>query len=208
MRGCLKLAPFLVTFGVKIWLSAMLSHDEKRELLQIAREAIACALNRTMYQIPVPNTSGLSEPRGAFVTLRVDEELRGCIGYIESKKPVIQVVQEVAAKAALEDPRFPPMTIAEFENATIEISVLSPLHRIQSVEEVQVGTHGLVVACGPRRGLLLPQVAVEHELGRESFLNAAIQKAGLATSQMHSSDFELYVFEAEVVHETDFPVGA
>ncbi|MBI5473127.1 MAG: AmmeMemoRadiSam system protein A [Ignavibacteriae bacterium] len=186
---------------------AMLSQDEKRELLHIARGAIACELQRRVYQPPTTGTSGLHEVRGVFVTLRVDRELRGCIGYIESKKPLFHVVAEVAVKAAFDDPRFPPMTTEEFENATIEISILSPLERISSSNEIEIGTHGLVVACGPRRGLLLPQVAIEHELDRQEFLDATFQKAGLAISRQYSSDVEIYSFQAEVVHENDFVVG-
>lgn len=181
----------------------MLSQDEKRELLAVARDAITSALKGEPYTPQTPSTEALAQPAGAFVTLRCDHELRGCIGYIESEKPLIQVVAEVAQKAAFEDPRFAPLTPEEFEQVTVEVSVLSPLRRVHSAEEIEVGVHGIVVALGLRRGLLLPQVAVEHHLDREAFLEAALRKAGLPSSFRHAPDLEIYVFEAEVVTEAD-----
>ncbi len=181
----------------------MLSAEEKRELLAVAREAIASALKGEPYTLPSPATEGLAQPAGAFVTLRLDHELRGCIGYVESEKPVVQVVAEVAVKAAFDDPRFAPLTPEEFEHVSIEVSVLSPLRRIHSVEEIEVGVHGIVVVLGLRRGLLLPQVAVEYHLDRETFLEAALRKAGLPPSYRYAPDLELYVFEAEIVTEAD-----
>ncbi len=181
----------------------MLSQDEKRELLAVAREAIASALKGEPYAVPSLATEALAQRAGAFVTLRFGHELRGCIGYVESEKPLVQVVGEVAVKAALEDPRFMPLTREEFEHVTVEVSVLSPLRRIHSVEEIEIGVHGIVVAMGLRRGLLLPQVAVEYSLDREAFLAAALRKAGLPASFRHAPDLEMYVFEAEVVTEAD-----
>ena len=171
--------------------------------MAIAREAIECALKRTQFQHPIPTAEGLAQPSGAFVTIRREGELRGCIGYIESEKPVADVVAEVAAKAATEDLRFLPMTLAELEHATFEISILSPLRRVSSPEEIIVGVHGLVVALGNRRGLLLPQVATEHHLGREAFLEATLRKAGIPPALWVAPDIEVYVFEAEVIQEAD-----
>lgn len=181
----------------------MLSHDEKRELLAVAREAIACALKREIYVPSALPTTGLARTGGAFVTLRIDHALRGCIGYIESEKSLLAVVAEVAPKAALDDPRFPPMTFDEFVRASIEISVLGPLRRISAIEEIHIGLHGLVVALGGRRGLLLPQVAVEQGFDNITFLRATMQKAGLPPSQQLLHDAEVFVFEAEVIHEED-----
>lgn len=179
----------------------MLTSDEKRELLQVAREAIASAVRGEPYTTPVPTTEQLARPAGAFVTLRVNSDLRGCIGYIESEKPLLQVVAEVAVKAAFDDPRFPPLRPDEFQHVSIEVSVLTPLRRIHAVDEIEVGVHGIVVTLGLRRGLLLPQVATEHHLDREAFLDAALRKAGLPPSFRHHPDLEIYVFEAEVVSE-------
>jgi AmmeMemoRadiSam system protein A len=186
----------------------MLSQHEKRELVMVARDAIACALKGATFRVPAPATDALAQPCGAFVTIRIDHELRGCIGYIESERSLIDVVAEVAVKAATDDPRFPPMSSEGFEHAAIEVSVLSPLRRIQQIDEIEIGVHGLVVALGLRRGLLLPQVATEYHLDREAFLRAAMQKAGLPPAMWRLPEIEIYVFEAEVVQEFDYPVGA
>lgn len=174
----------------------------------VAREAITCALKGTRYVVPQHPRGALAQPRGAFVTVRVHDELRGCIGYIQSEQPLIAVVAEVAVKAATDDPRFAPLTLAEIEHTSIEVSVLSPLRRIRSIEEIQIGVHGVVVALGMRRGLLLPQVATEHHLDREAFVSAAAQKAGLLPEMWRLPEVELYVFEAEVIHESDYSVSA
>ncbi len=179
----------------------MLSQEEKQVLLAVARKAIVCALKQQEFHFPVSATGGLKQPAGAFVTIRIDHKLRGCIGQIESEKPVIEVVAEVAVKAALDDPRFPAMTLTEVEEATLEISVLSPLRRINGPEEIELGTHGLVVALGKQRGLLLPQVAAEYTLDRETFLKAAMQKAGLPPYAWRFPEVELFVFEAEIARE-------
>ncbi|MER3524324.1 MAG: AMMECR1 domain-containing protein [Ignavibacteria bacterium] len=190
-------------FSSSVHFTAMLSSNERQMLLSVVREAIASALRAEPFTPPPPNTEALARPAGAFVTLRHDHELRGCIGYIESEKPLIQVVAEVAVKAAFDDPRFPPLRREEFERVSIEVSVLTPLRCIHSIDEIEVGVHGIVVVLGARRGLLLPQVAVEHHLDREAFLTAALHKAGLPASFRHAPDLELYVFEAEVVSEAD-----
>ncbi len=187
----------------------MLSDDEKRELLTIARDAIECALKGVPFFPQAPSTEGLMQPNGAFVTMRIEHELRGCIGYIESEKSLADVVAEVAVKAALDDPRFSPMTLSEFEYASVEVSILSPLRRIFDVEEIEIGKHGLVVALGMRRGLLLPQVAIEHHLDRKTFLEATMRKAGLPPGAWRLPETEIHVFEAEVVHVIDLlPEGS
>ena len=178
----------------------MFDENDKRELLSIARGAIDAALQGRKFGLHQEPQS-LLQHSGAFVTLRIDHELRGCIGYIETEKPLAEVIAEVAMKSAFEDPRFAPLTREEFKHTTIEISVLTPLRRIHSIEEIEIGKHGLVISLGARRGLLLPQVAVEHHLDRKSFVEATARKAGLLPSMWSMSDAELFVFEAEVLHE-------
>jgi AmmeMemoRadiSam system protein A len=137
------------------------------------------------------------------VTLRSHGALRGCIGYIESILPLANVVEEVAVKAALEDPRFPPLTSAEVKDMIIEVSVLSPLVRVKNIEEINVGVHGLLLELGPRRGLLLPQVATEYHWDRLAFLNATARKAGLPEDGWRHPEAKLYRFTAEIVEETE-----
>jgi uncharacterized protein len=186
---------------VKIGLSTMLSQETKRELLRIARGAIEAALRHSSAAMPTSVNEQLLQPCGAFVTLRISHELRGCIGYIESLRPLNEVVAEVAPKAALEDPRFPPLSLAELEHVTIEISVLSPLWPISRIEEIEVGVHGLLLELGLNRGLLLPQVATEYHWDRLAFLNATARKAGLLDYAWREPEAKIYIFTADIIEE-------
>lgn len=137
---------------------------------------------------------------GAFVTLRKAGALRGCIGQIEPSDPLGAVVVHCAAAAALEDPRFPPVTDQELPLLSVEVSVLTPLRAVADVDEIEVGRHGLVVARGGRRGLLLPQVAVEWKWSRDEFLAQTCRKAGLpADAWQHGAS--IFVFETQVYDE-------
>jgi AmmeMemoRadiSam system protein A len=120
----------------------------------------------------------LLEKCGAFVTLHKSGSLRGCIGYAEPAKPLFRTVRQCALAAALHDPRFEPVVPDELPDLHIEISVLSPLQVI-APEQIEVGRHGLIVSLGPRRGLLLPQVASGWKWDRIRFLEEACVKAGL-----------------------------
>jgi len=181
----------------------MLSENEKRELLGFARGAIAEALSSSP-GMPVDregHAGRLDEPGGAFVTIRIGRQLRGCIGYIESDRSLREVVAEVAPKAALEDPRFPPLSLQELQEATLEISILSPLHRIAHPEEVIVGTHGVLIEGGLHRGLLLPQVATEYRWGRDEFLDNTARKAGLPRDAWKDPAARIFIFSAEIITE-------
>ena len=141
----------------------------------------------------------LDENRGAFTTLHLRGHLRGCIGYVFATQSLYRTVAETARAAAFDDPRFHPVTAEEAPELKIEISVLSPLRPIKP-EEVVVGKHGLVVTQGNRRGLLLPQVPVEWNWDRETFLSQTCLKAGLAPDAwLH--DAEVQAFTAEVFGE-------
>jgi len=184
----------------------MLTPEENRALLGIARESIALALVRSRNADRDragrrEYTGGLAEPSGAFVTIRMGENLRGCIGYIESTMPLGDVVSEVAVKAATEDPRFMPMTQGELAGATLEISILSPLKQVTHVDEIEVGRHGLLLELGRHRGLLLPQVATEYGWDREKFLEYTARKAGLPPDAWKQPDARIFTFCAEIIHE-------
>jgi AmmeMemoRadiSam system protein A len=179
----------------------MLNSEEKRELLRIARDAIRCLLEGEEFPMPSPARGALAQPSGAFVTIRIAHDLRGCIGYIESTNAVADVVADVAVKAAFEDPRFPPLTIAEFKHVTLEVSVLTPLRAISDISEIKVGEHGLLLELGHRRGLLLPQVAVEYGWDREEFLANVSRKAGLPRDAWRDPKATIYIFSAEIVGE-------
>ncbi len=182
----------------------MFTPEEKRTLLAIARKAIEDALHGQSSEVQIPPEGNLSRPVGAFVTLRIDGNLRGCIGYIQAPVALAEVVAEVAEKAALEDPRFPPLTLEELDQTRIEISVLSPLHRITEISEIVVGTHGLVLELRHSRGLLLPQVAEEYGWDRETFLDNTARKAGLPRSAWKDPEAVIYNFTAEIFQEAAF----
>ncbi len=182
-----------------------MTEEESEELLRIARCSIRRALGVGL-DAPAPKGSGkpsgrLAEPGGAFVTLHLQGRLRGCIGYIQSHQPVAEVVEEVAVKAALQDPRFPPVTRGEVSQLQIEISLLSPMVQVGTPEEIEVGRDGLMLELGGRRGLLLPQVATEHGWGREEFLENTAWKAGLPRDAWKDPKAHVYRFAAEIIEE-------
>ena len=180
--------------------SSVLSVADKRCLLRIARRSIESALTHGTGQMDVYE-GDLSKPAGAFVTLRENGELRGCIGFIDSEQPLAETVREAAARAALEDPRFTPVTPEEIARLEIEISVLSALRSIKSEREIEIGLHGLVVEAGGRRGLLLPQVAVEFGWDQPTFLRQTMRKAGVPAQLKGAVEMRMYVFCAEVFDE-------
>lgn len=176
-----------------------LSADEKKELLRLARQTVERYVReKKVPEYDTANPNFLSE-RGAFVTLKKKGELRGCIGYIEPVSPLFRAVIQCAVYAASEDPRFEPVGPAELKDLEYEISVLTPLVKIQDPKTVQVGKHGLVMAMSGRRGVLLPQVPVENGWGREEYLAQACLKAGLP-SDAWKKGAEIFTFEAIVFH--------
>lgn len=177
----------------------MLSDVERRRLLAIAREAIRARLRNQPYS-PPPVEGALATPAGAFVSVHRGRQLRGCIGYVERDRRLVEVVARAAAAAAAEDPRFAPLTEEELPQVTLEISVLGPLEPVERIEDIEIGHHGLVVEDGWRRGLLLPQVATEWGWDRETFLDHTCLKAGLPADQWRRGA-RLYRFEAEVFSE-------
>jgi AmmeMemoRadiSam system protein A len=171
-------------------------------LAALARAALAAALRGDAAPAAAAGPC-LEVHRGAFVTLRKAGELRGCIGHLAADRPVVEVVCEMAVAAALDDPRFPPVTVAELTEITVEVSVLTPPRPLEPVDPgaVVVGRHGLLVRHRGTAGLLLPQVAVEHGFDGLAFLEAVCRKAGLRPGAWRHPETEVLVFEAEVVDE-------
>lgn len=176
-----------------------LTRDEMRTLLEIARESITSACN---YQ-PMPHidiTDNLTKKLGAFVTLHKNDRLRGCIGHFGEDVPLCRIVEEMAQAAAFEDPRFPKVTADELEDITIEISVLTPLRRIQSADEFIYGKQGIYMRKGYHSGTFLPQVALEVDWTKEEFLgHCSRDKAGIGWNGWR--DAELYTYEAIIFEE-------
>jgi AmmeMemoRadiSam system protein A len=157
--------------------SGEFSKDEPALLLRLAHESILSALERR--EIPLdPPTAHLAEPRGAFTSLYLRGELRGCVGYVLAVSPVYRAVADTARAAAFEDTRFHPVTLAEAPELAIELSILSPPRPIPA-ESIEIGRHGLLISMAGHRGLLLPQVPVEHHWDRMTFLEQTCRKAGL-----------------------------
>jgi len=181
-----------------------LSSGERAALLALARRAIVAHLGR---QSPPPTADLPERLRAAqdgFVTLHSNGKLRGCIGMVEAGRPLCEIVARCAVGAATEDPRFPPMTLAEMDGLRIEISALSRPVVVESPGEIEAGRHGVIVRQGRRQGLLLPQVATEQGWDRDTLLRQTCRKAGLpADAWMHGA--RLQVFEAEVFSE---PAGS
>ncbi|MBZ5646346.1 MAG: AmmeMemoRadiSam system protein B [Acidobacteriia bacterium] len=181
-----------------------LTAQERAELLNIARQAVrAAVLERKRYEPPTPKSDALLQERGAFVTLKRRGELRGCIGATVAQKPLYVTVRDVAVYAALQDPRFPPVSAAEFNDLEFEVSVISPFRRVLDVREVRVGEHGLLVRRGRNEGLLLPQVPIEQKWDRHTFLEKCCHKAGLDADAWKDSGTDIFVFTALVFSDAD-----
>jgi len=186
------------TIDVEEPLPSGLTDDDKEELRRLARQAVAAAVyNTSAPRIPTVSKR-LRQREGAFVTLKTNGELRGCIGHVEGHRPLVETVVQMATAAAARDPRFLPVTAQELSELDIEISVLSPLVRCVDPETIEVGRHGLVLVKGKHTGVLLPQVAAENGWDRTTFLHQLCLKAGLPAEAWRDSAATLYTFEAEV----------
>ncbi len=181
-----------------------LNEDEKKNLLKIAREAIEAKLQGSSIPEVKYKSKNLKMKSGVFVTLKINNDLRGCIGYIEPLFPLAKAVQDVAIKAAFEDNRFYPLTLSEFKAITIEISILTLPEELTNPENVVIGKHGLIIDAGYTRGLLLPQVATEYGWNKEEFLTHTALKAGLPADSWKKKNIKLYTFSVEKIDETVF----
>lgn len=181
-------------------MSELLTKNEQRELLKIARETITHYVTNRKVPAVAVTSPGLNLHSGCFVTIKQNGELRGCIGNFVSDQPLYQLAQEMAVSAATRDPRFYPMKTGDLADFTLEISVLSPLQKAASVEEITVGTHGIYIIKGSYRGVLLPQVATEYGWNREQFLQHTCIKAGLPQDAWQR-ECDLYIFSAQVFGE-------
>jgi AmmeMemoRadiSam system protein A len=177
-----------------------LSEAERRSLLELARRAIAEAVSLQKPAGGIPQSGVFGEKRGVFVTLHARGRLRGCIGVIEAFELLGESIARCAANAALRDPRFSPVRVEELPELEIEISLMSPLQPILP-ENIEIGKHGLLISQGSKRGLLLPQVAVEHKLGRDQFLEETCRKAGLNAKAWQEPDTQIFGFTCEVFSE-------
>jgi AmmeMemoRadiSam system protein A len=177
-----------------------LSEADRQSLLALARRAIVEAVSFQKSIGETPRIGASTEMRGVFVTLHARGRLRGCIGVVEAFEPLGESIPRCAANAALRDPRFSPVRVEELPEIEIELSLLSPFEPILS-ENIEIGKHGLLISQGPKRGLLLPQVAVEHKLGRGQFVEETCRKAGLSANAWQEPDTKILGFTCEVFSE-------
>jgi AmmeMemoRadiSam system protein A len=177
-----------------------LSEEERGELLRLARQAVGAALGLADPPVLHVSSSALLAPGAAFVSIYVDEHLRGCVGTLRRDDPLHATVARVARSAAVDDPRFPALAAPEWTAMEVEISRLSPLV-CAGVEDIEPGLHGLCVAQGQRQGLLLPQVAGRFGWTRERFLDETCSKAGLAREAWRDPQTRVQIFTAEVFRD-------
>ena len=179
---------------------AEFSAGERRQLLRLAHESILSALERREISLEAPTTH-LAEPRGVFTSLYLRGELRGCVGYVPPSLPVYRAVAETAQAAAFEDNRFLPVNAQESPYLQVQLSILTrpePIHP----ERVEIGRHGLLISWQGRRGLLLPQVPVEHGWDRATFLEQTCRKAGLPLDAWQRGAM-VAAFSAEIFGDND-----
>ncbi|MGA2072359.1 MAG: AmmeMemoRadiSam system protein B [Terriglobia bacterium] len=183
-----------------------LTPAEKQELLKIARQSVEVAVReKKILPVPANEPEALRDARGAFVTLKEHGDLRGCIGYMSPVKPLAETVRDVAAYAALEDRRFRPVNSDELPLLEYEISVLSPLRKVEDINQIHVGQHGLLIRKGEYEGVLLPQVPTEQGWDRKTFLEQVCVKAGLPEQAWKDEDADLFMFTALVFGEPHNP---
>jgi AmmeMemoRadiSam system protein A len=181
----------------------VLGNEEKQILLNLARNTVIKVVDGEEPP-PLPEgPSGIKQHMGAFVTLHWKGHLRGCIGMLEARAPLDETVREMAEAAATRDYRFQPVTAQEIPDIDIEISALSPLWKIDDINEIEIGTHGIWITKGMNRGVLLPQVATEQGYDRTTFLQQTCRKAGLPTDAWKDPDTIIEIFSADVFGEKD-----
>jgi len=191
--------------------SSFLTESEQRQLLSVARDAVRAAVSGAICEIAEP-LGNVARKCGVFVTLHRQEELRGCLGRFEPDDiPLLELVAIMAREAALNDSRFLPVSSDEIPELDIEISVLTPMHRVRNIEEIQVGRHGLyIVGKSPfeaqRHGTLLPQVGAGQGWDRQTFLEQTCRKAGLSRNAWKNPETEIYTYEAQVFGEKDLGI--
>jgi AmmeMemoRadiSam system protein B/AmmeMemoRadiSam system protein A len=186
-------------------MSDELTKDEQKTALRLARDTLELWISKRKIPEDVEKnydiTKTLNDNRGVFVTLNMGGDLRGCIGYVTGREPLFKGIMDNAVNASTYDPRFSPVEKDELDSIEIEISVMTPMVKAESVDEIKVGVHGLMMKNGMRSGLLLPQVPVEWGWNRQEFLEHTCQKAGMNSNCWKDPNTIIYKFTAQVFGE-------
>jgi len=185
-----------------------LSNKEKKTLLSIARQTLENQFKgnyKVLKEVEnsFPITPPLREKSGVFVTLRKQGDLRGCIGTIIGMEPLWEGVRNNVLKSAFQDPRFPPLRESELEKVEIEISVMTPLQKIDDYKKIRLGTDGVIIRKDYHQAVYLPQVATETGWNLDQFLGSLCQKAMLPASAYKSGGMEFQIFQALVFEEKE-----
>lgn len=196
--GYLAAALYKAEMTEQVGVNLGFTPEEKERIRAIAQSAIEAAVRGEKLPAIKNLTPRLRDNYGVFVTIKKHGVLRGCIGHIIADQPLYQTCQEMARAAALNDPRFPPVTTKELPELEIEISVLTPMERLTDLSDIVIGRDGLLIRKGYYSGLLLPQVAVEYGWSPREFLEQTCHKAGLPTQAYQDPDAEIYKFSAEI----------
>jgi len=178
-----------------------LTLEDRRTLIELTRKTVEALVRKE----PLPEietvSPNLEMPLGAFVTLKKNDRLRGCIGYTISFQQLYRTVIDAAAGAALRDPRFSRVRLEELPDLTYEVSVLSSFKRIHDLDEIEIGVHGIMIKQGFHQGLLLPQVGENSGFTPEMFLAQTCRKAGLHPTAWRDPITEIEIFSADVFGE-------
>ena len=183
-----------------------MDEKDKKVLLQIARESVESAVKGTSKDQTQaePFSPELKRKNGAFVTLRTCGKLRGCIGRMVSDIPLHKLVSEMAVSAATEDSRFKQIQSSELDDLEIDISVLSPLQKVEDPLDFELGIHGIYIKRDSAIGCFLPQVAVDTGWAKEEFLSQCCSvKAGLSPDAWKKGDVDVHIFTSEIISEKD-----
>lgn len=185
-----------------------ITNTDGNYILKIARQTIEQLIrNNHLLETPTNLPAFMNEKRGVFVTITENQELKGCIGYPEPIKPLINALIDSAVSAATGDPRFPPITTEQLDKIKIEVSILTPPQEIkinkpeEYLQKIKIGEDGLIIEKGFHRGLLLPQVAIEHHLNTQEFLEHTAIKAGLKPNTWQDKTTKIYKFQAQIFNE-------
>ncbi len=181
-----------------------INENTQKYLIHLAKKSIQTVLEIPSNEMVQPKDDILLQYLGAFVTIESDHQLRGCIGNMIGRKPLNELIPDLAIQAAFHDPRFEPISKDEFHHIGIEISILSPLFHVQNdraLQTLEIGKHGIFLTSGRRSGVLLPQVAVEHHFSKEIFLEQTCSKAGLPPLSWKDSQTHIEFFTATLIHD-------
>ncbi len=181
----------------------MPAEKEGQDLIILARDSILSEFSGSHLEVHDGIKKKYSEKQGCFVTLNINSDLRGCIGFTEPIYPLWEAISNAAKAAAFQDPRFPPLKEDEFKKVKIEVSVLTKPEEIKGKKEdipkhIKIGRDGLIIESPMGSGLLLPQVFTEYKVDAKGALDMTCHKAGLQPGSWKNEDCKVLRFEAKI----------